>query len=242
MFRFCYSLVVTSRAREPGSRRDAQRNHGLLLAAAREVFAEHGVDARLDEVARRAGVGTGTLYRHFPTREALLEAIFTERTGEFLTAAEAALAEPDAWAGLVGFLETTLEPRSGDRVLKEIFLRYPAAANHLSESRQQIHALLERLLERAHHQGVLRTDFLLPDLALVLWSFAPVIDATADTAPASWRRHLHWLLDGIRPSAASPQTEPALNEQQLTEAMRSLREHRSLRRQQRAASPKPDHL
>jgi AcrR family transcriptional regulator len=230
---------MTAPAREPGSRRDAQRNRGLLVAAAREVFAEHGVDARVDEVARRAGVGTGTLYRHFPTREALLEAIFTERFGELLAAAEAALGEPDAWAGLVGFLETTLEPRSGDRVLKEIFLRYPAAESRLTESRQQMHALLEQLLERAHSEGVLRADFMVPDLALVLWSFAPVIDATADTAPTVWRRHLHWLLDGLRPNAATPQTEPALDDQQLAEAMRSLRQHR-LRKQHRAEpSPNP---
>ena len=89
-------------APERRSRRDAERNRELLVAAARESFAEHGVDARLDEIARRAGVGTGTLYRHFPTREALVEAIFAERVGEFLALAEAGLAEPDAWAGLVG--------------------------------------------------------------------------------------------------------------------------------------------
>lgn len=232
-FRFLLQLSdVATRAREPGSRRDAQRNRGLLIAAAREVFAEQGVEARVDEVARRAGVGTGTLYRHFPTRETLLEAIFAERIGEFLAAAEAALAEPDAWAGLVGFLETTLEPRSGDRVLKEIFLRHPGGSR-LTDSRQQLHTLLARLLERAHSQGVLRVDFTLPDLALSLWSFAPVIDATADAAPTVWRRHLHWLLDGLRPAAATPQTEPALDNQQLAQAMCSLRQHRSPRKQQR---------
>ena len=96
-------------APERGSRRDAQRNRALLVSAAREAFAEHGVDARLDEIARRAGVGSGTLYRHFPTREALVEAIFAERVGEFLALAEAGHVEPDGWAGLVGFLEATLE-------------------------------------------------------------------------------------------------------------------------------------
>jgi AcrR family transcriptional regulator len=232
---------LATAAREPGSRRDAQRNRGLLVAAARSVFAERGVDARVDEVARRAGVGTGTLYRHFPTREALLEAIFAERIGELVTAADAALAEPDAWVGLVGFLEATLEPQSGDRVLKEIFLRYPAAENRLTESRQQIYALLERLLERGHSQGVLRADFALPDLALALWSFAPLIAATADTAPTVWRRHLHWLLDGLRPIAATPQIEPALNDQQLSDAMHSFRQHRFPRKQRRATpSPKPN--
>jgi len=211
---------------QPGSRRDAQRNHGLLVAAAREVFAEQGVEAPLDVIARRAGLGQGTLYRHFPTRESLVEAIVAERMGEFLALAEAALAEPDAWTGLVRFLEATLELQGGDRVLKEIFVRYPPGEGSLAETREQMRSLFEKLLERAHSQGALRTDFSLPDLALVLWSFAPVIDATAETAPAAWRRHLHWLLDGLRPDAATPQTEPALTEAQLTEAMRCLRTQR----------------
>lgn len=214
----------------PGTRRDAQRNHSLLVAVAREVFAERGVEAPLDEIARRAGLGIGTLYRHFPTREALVEALFAERFDEFLAVAEAALAEPDAWKGLVRFLEATLELQSGDRVLKEIFLRYPPGEGRLTETRQQLRQLFGQLIEHAHAQGVLRPDFVLPDLALLLWSFAPVIDATAETSPAAWRRHLHWLLDGLRPAAATPQPEPPLDDRELGEAMRCLREQRFPRR------------
>jgi len=218
-------------APERGSRRDAQRNRALLIAAARESFAEHGVDARLDEIARRAGVGTGTLYRHFPTREALVEAIFAERVGEFLALAEAGLAEPDAWAGLVGFLEATLELQRSDRVLKEIFLRYPPGEGRLAETRAQMREQFDELIGRAREQGSLRPDFTVPDLALLLWSFAPVIDATADTAPEVWRRHLHWLLDGLRAEAATPQTQPPLDDDQLSESMRCLRAQRFGRRQ-----------
>ena len=218
-------------APERGSRRDAQRNRVLLVAAAREAFAEHGVDARLDEIARRAGVGSGTLYRHFPTREALVEAIFAERVGEFLALAEAGLAQPDAWAGLVGFLEATLELQRSDRVLKEIFLRYPPGEGRLAETRAQMRAQFDELIGRARDQGALRPDFTVSDLALLLWSFAPVIDATADTAPEVWRRHLHWLLDGLRAEAATPQTQPPLDDDQLSESMRCLREQRLGRRQ-----------
>ena len=214
----------------PRSRRDALRNRALLVAAAREVFAELGVEARLDEIARRAGVGIGTLYRNFPTREALVEVLFAERVDEFLAVARAALAEPDAWAGLTAFLDATLELQSGDRVLKEIFLRYPPGEGLLAESRRQMRALFERILSRAHDQGVLRADFSLPDLTLLLWSFAPVIDATATTAPTTWRRHLHWLLDGLRPASATPQSEPSLDDAQLAESMRHLRRQRFPRR------------
>jgi AcrR family transcriptional regulator len=220
--------------RLPGSRRDAQRNRGLLVAAARAAFAEHGVEARLDEIARRAGVGTGTLYRHFPTREALVEAVFAERIGVFVAAAEAALDQADAWVGLVGFLETTLETRSGDRALKEILLRYPPPDEQLSDSRARIDELLARLLERAREQGTLRPDFELADLTVLLWSFAPVIDATAETAPRFWRRHLHWILDGLRLDAATPQPEPSLDDGELAAATASLREHRLPRKPPRA--------
>ena len=82
-----------------GGRRDAQRNHELLVEAARELFMEQGVEAPLEEVARRAGLGIGTLYRHFATRDALVEAIVERRMGELLAIAEAALSEPDGWAG-----------------------------------------------------------------------------------------------------------------------------------------------
>jgi AcrR family transcriptional regulator len=218
-------------APERGSRRDAQRNRALLIAAARESFAEHGVDARLDEIARRAGVGTGTLYRHFPTREALVEAIFAERVGEFLALTEAGLAQPDAWSGLVGFLEATLELQRSDRVLKEIFLRYPPGEGRLAETRAQMRAQFDELIGRAREQGSLRPDFTVGDLALLLWSFAPVMDATADTAPEVWRRHLHWLLDGLRTEAATPQTQPPLDDDQLSESMRCLRAQRFGRRQ-----------
>jgi len=211
-------------------RRDALRNRKLLLASAREVFAEDGVEARLDEIARRAGVGSGTLYRHFSTREALVEAIFAERVGEVISIAEAALAQPDAWRGLVGFLEAMLEMQSSDRVLREIFLRYPPGEGQLAEARQRMRQLFERLLARAHDARVLRHDFGFPDLALLLWSFAPVIDATAEAAPTAWRRHLHWVLDGLRPGAATPQVERPLDGDQLTVAMRSLRERRFPRR------------
>jgi AcrR family transcriptional regulator len=215
---------------EPGSRRDAQRNHKLLVAAARDAFAERGVEAPLDEIARRAGLGIATLYRHFPTRDALVEAIFAERVDEFLAVGETALADEDAWTGLVGFLERTLELQTSDRVLKEIFLRYPPAEGRLAETRRELRQLFERVLARAHDQGVLRRDFAAPDLALVLWSFAPVIDATAEIAPNVWRRHLHWLLDGLRAESATPQTEAPLDDEQLAQAMRCLREQRFQRK------------
>jgi len=209
-----------------GQRRDARRNHELLVAAAREVFAERGADASLEEIARRAGVGVGTLYRHFATREALVEAVFERRIGEFVAVAEAAAAEPDGWLALVGFLEQMLEIQAGDRLLKDALLRSAPGTGRVDRARAEMRRQFEGVLERARAQGRLRGDFEFPDLAVLLWSFSTLIDATSEAAPNAWRRHLHWLLDGLRAEAATPQSEPALGEEQFQASILALRARR----------------
>lgn len=223
---------------QKGQRRHARRNHELLVAAAREVFSEQGVAASLEEIARRAGVGIGTLYRHFATREALVEAIFDERINEFSAIARAAADEPDGWQALVRFLEQTLELQAGDRVLKDVLMRYPPGAGRLASARDEMRRLFEQLIERAREQGRLRADFVFPDLAVLFWSFAPLIEATSEVAPNAWRRHLQWLLDGLRAESATPQTEPPLSDEQLHAAMQSLQEQR-FGRLHRAAHKEP---
>ena len=215
---------------QAGQRSHARRNHELLVAAAREVFAERGVEASLEEIARRAGVGVGTLYRHFSTRDALVEAVFERRVGEFVAVAERAAAEPDGWLALVAFLEQTLEIQAGDRMLKDVFLRLPPGTGRVERAREEMRRLFEQVLERARGQGRLRDDFRFPDLALLFWSFSPLIDATAEVAPNAWRRHLHWLLDGMRAEAATTQVEPPLADDQLHRAMQALRRWRLGRR------------
>src|SRR5256714_10736248 len=223
---------------QKGLRRHARRNHELLVAAAREVFAEHGVEASLEEVARRAGVGIGTLYRHFTTREALVEAIFERRFGELIAVAEAAASEPDGWSALVLLLEGTLELQTADHVLKDALMRNLSGAGKLAAAREELRRLFEQVLERARGQGALRGDFVLPDLVLLLWSFTPIFDATVEVAPNAWRRHLHWLLDGLRAERAAPQVEPPLTDAELRGAVESLREHRLGRRRAPAGGEK----
>jgi len=211
-------------------RRDAQRNHELLVEAARELFAEQGVEASLEEIARRAGLGIGTLYRHFPSREAFVEAIFERRIGELVAVTENAAAEPDAWAAFSQLLERTLELQAGDRVLKDVLMRYPPGASKLAGAREELRALYEQVLERARRQGALRADFTFSDLALLFWSLAPLIDATAEVAPETWRRHLHFVLDGLRADVATPQAQQPLTDEQLLSATHALHEQRLGRR------------
>ena len=193
------------------------------------MFAERGPDASLEEIARRADVGIGTLYRHFPTREALIEVIFEEHFDQIVAAAEAAAADEDAWEGLVGFLDRVLDLQARNFPLRSVFLRLPTSPG-IAERRKLIGPLLDRLVERAREQGAVRDDLTVGDLSMAMWSFAPIFEATADIAPQAWRRHLQIVLDGIRPEAATPQTARPLAGRQLERAMEALRERYHRRR------------
>jgi AcrR family transcriptional regulator len=204
-------------------RADAVRNRSLLIEAGREVFTEHGPEAALEEVARRARVGIGTLYRHFPSRDALVEAIYAEHIGEIVRLAEESAAVEDAWAGLTGFLEHVLELQGRNLPLRAMFLRQASGSGIVAERRRQIVPLLKRLVDRAREQGALRDDFTIADLSVAMWSFAPVFEATSEIAPDAWRRHLRILLDGMQPAAATPQVARPLTKPQLEAAVEALR-------------------
>jgi len=202
-------------------RRDAERNRQKLLDAGREVFAEDP-EAPLDEIARRAGVGIGTLYRHFPTRDALVEVIYAEHIDEVLAAAEKAADAESPWDGLVAFLEQVLELQARNLPLRGVFLRHSTDAA-LAERRRRIQPALARLVARGREEGEVRDDFTVGDLSLALWSFAPIFEATSGVAPEVWRRHLRILLDGMRPVAATPQSVRPLAGRQLDAAIHALR-------------------
>ncbi|MHA5054363.1 TetR/AcrR family transcriptional regulator [Streptomyces sp. SD15] len=203
-------------------RRDAQRNRDALLASARACFAEHGLEAPLEQVAKRAGLAIGTLYRHFPTRLDLVQAVFAEKTAVWQAAAEKAVAMDDAWAGLCHFLETMCELQSADRGFNDLAsMRLPETAC-LAGAQTRIHELGVRIVERAQEQGSLRPDLTPEDLAFVIWSHSRITEATHDIAPGVWRRHLYLLLDGFRADRAHPLPEPPLTPGQLYRAMTRL--------------------
>src|SRR3954451_10886682 len=100
-------------------RKDAARNRDRLLAAARDLFAAHGLNVTLNDIAHHAGVGVGTAYRRFPNKEAVIDALFEQQLRDMAAVADQALQDPDAWHGLVTFLERSLDMQSGDRGLIE---------------------------------------------------------------------------------------------------------------------------
>lgn len=200
-------------------RRDAQRNRDALLAAARECFAEHGLEAPLEQVAKRAGVAIGTLYRHFPARVDLVQALFAEKLSAWLDAAEQAAAMPDAWAGFCLYVETMCALQADDRGFNDLTsIRLPAAAC-IERTQARIHQLGIQIVERAQEQGALRPDVTPEDLAFLIWSHSRITEATHGIAPGCWRRYLHLMLDAFRADRAHPLPEPPLTPDQLYAAM-----------------------
>src|SRR5689334_9580535 len=123
-------------------RRDAARNRQRILQAAREVFAERGLGVTLDDIADRAGVGVGTVYRRFADKEALIDALFEERIDELASIAEDALAEGDGWEGLVSFLDRSLAMQAADRGFKDIVTSGTHGRARVAEARARIAPLI----------------------------------------------------------------------------------------------------
>jgi AcrR family transcriptional regulator len=207
--------MSTGRGIARAPRSDGLRNRDALLAAAREAFAEHGLNASLQQVARAAGVAIGTLYRHFPTRDDLLVAVFAEKLRIVADTGERALAHTDAWEGFVLFLETLCGLQAGDLGFNELASMDRPASGDAAQVRMHIHQLWRRLLARAQEDGAVRRDLTLNDMFVLLWSHSRIIDATYGVAPRAWRRHLHLMLDAYRAERAHPLPEPALTARQM---------------------------
>jgi AcrR family transcriptional regulator len=203
-------------------RRDAQRNRDLLVVAARQVFAERGLEVPLEDIAREAGVSIGTLYNRFPTRGALVDAALAGKVATAVELAGRAATKPDPWEGFAWFLERTCELQAADRGYNELCARSLPEATEIEALKAKGHALVLEIVDRAQRAGALRADFRDGDFAFVLWSVARTIEATGRHAPDAWRRHLAFMLDGFRAPAASPLPRRALAPEEVAEAMRNL--------------------
>lgn len=203
-------------------RRDAQRNRELLIAAAREVYAEQGMEAPLDEIARRAGVGNATLYRRFPTRGALIEAVFGDSLNDTLRRGEEARMAEDAWEGLVGYLEYIFEGLAADRGSNDLMTTGVQDVPSLDALKAHHHRTVSLLIRRAQEQGSMRGDIVTEDLLFMLAALGRVVPASVTAAPGAWPRHLHLLLSGLRAEAAAALPAAPLTADQLSAALLDL--------------------
>ena len=189
---------------EPTLRADAERNRTLVLAAAHEVFAEQGLGAPMNEIARRAGVGIATLHRRFPTREDLITATFAVKMKTYVEEIDDALQDPDPWRGFCGYIDRVCEMQASDRGFTHVLtLTFPTAKAFEADRNRSYQGCIE-LIARAKETGRLRPDFSPEDLILLLMANAGVISATGESAPGAWRRLVAYMVQAF----SADHTEP----------------------------------
>ena len=204
-----------------GLRADAARNRAAILAVARDVFAEQGLEAPLEVIAARAGVGIATLYRRFPTREKLVAAAMVERIAQYAQAAEQALENPDPWAGFAGFVQRICELQACDRGMGDLLSMTLSAGEQIEQLRRTANENVITLIDRAKASGTLRPDFVGEDLLLLLIATAAVMQVTRADAPDAWRRFVALALDAFRGQDSAGLPEPPTTVQ-MTRAMARL--------------------
>ncbi len=180
-----------------GLRADAARNRTRILAAATTVFAERGLDATLDEIAEHAGVGVATVYRRFPHKAALVDALFEQSVQQVVDLVDAAERANDSWDGLVMFLEGITQMQIADTGLRDLMLHGSYLQDRIAQLKEYMLPVVTRLVLRAQRDGHLRDDFVVSDVPLIELMLSSVARYTSDIAPELWRRYLGVILDGI---------------------------------------------
>jgi AcrR family transcriptional regulator len=183
-------------------RADARRNRERVIAAARAVFSEHGREAQMDDVARQAGVGVGTVYRHFPTKDALLGALIADAFDRVAAEARRALEEPDPWAALTRVLWFAAENLATDRALSEAMASDAEIPEGATAGQAILTETVSELMRRAAAAGALRADAMVDDIPMLMCGvgMGTIKDHRCTDA---WRRHLQIVIDGLRASSAS---------------------------------------
>ncbi|SDI52985.1 DNA-binding transcriptional regulator, AcrR family [Sinosporangium album] len=191
-------------------RSDAQDNRERILAAARTAFAEQGLDVAMREIARRAEVGPATLYRHFPTKEALVTDVFTEQMAACTAIVDEGLADPDPWRGFCRMIERVCELHALDRGFTAAFVSAFPSAIDLAADRERALGKAAELARRAKAGGKLRPDFVLDDLIMVLMANGGIRTTSPAAAVAASRRFAALLIQGMRAEPAIPPLPPAV--------------------------------
>ncbi|KOV85571.1 TetR family transcriptional regulator [Nocardia sp. NRRL S-836] len=179
-------------------RRDAERNRQLLLRTAYDLMAAQGLDVSYEDIARAAGTGMGTMYRRFPHRQDLLDALFSDHIDTVIGLAEQASRHEDAWAGLAWFLERQLEIEAQSRGLGELLRSRNQATGSVLRARERMTPLVADLVDRAVRAGQLPQGVTPADFAAVHVMVGSVMDASRTHTPHLWRRALRIALAGVR--------------------------------------------
>jgi len=187
------ALVQVQRA----LRADARRNREAVIAAAKKLFAEEGLDAQMPDVAKHANVGVGTVYRHFPTKDDLIAALVAERFERLAQKASEGLLAEDAWEGMADFIRFSAQLQADDRGLCEVMGSRPEVMDAAAHA-AGLPEICEGLVKRAQRSGQLRRDLTWEDIPMIACGLGRITQATVGPASGRWPRLLEIILDGLR--------------------------------------------
>jgi AcrR family transcriptional regulator len=200
-------MALAPSARAP--RADAERNRRLVLDTAARLFAERGSAATLNDVAREAHVGVGTVYRNFADKEAMLDALFDDKISGLARLAREAAAVEDPGAGFREFLLALMQKRATDRGLDAILTEPGRNLRFAEELGREFVPTVDRLVTRAIAAGEVRPGVSADEVCLLAYMVGKVADVTRQVEPEVWRRYAQLLIDGTRPSAHTTPLAPA---------------------------------
>ncbi|MFD4320741.1 TetR/AcrR family transcriptional regulator [Streptomyces sp. NPDC058548] len=200
-------------------RADAERNRQLVLATAGRMFAEHGIGVTLNEIAREAGLGVGTVYRRFPDLQALIDALYAERFSSLLQLAIDAGQQEDPGQALRHYLLAAAARRAEDAALEVIIEHASLDQSEIAERRDELGRHVDGLVEQAVAAGAVRADFTSSDAYNVLYMLGTVADHTEKFAPGNWRRYAEVLLSGFGLEADSAERTAAMTDEQMRQAV-----------------------
>ena len=178
-------------------RADARRNRAAVIEAAKQLFAEQGLDAQMPDVAKQAKAGVGTVYRHFPTKDDLIGALVAERFERLAQNAREGLRTPDPWEGIADFIRFAAEIQADDRGLCEVMGSRPEMMDAAAYA-VGLPELCEQLVKRAQRSRQLRRDLTWEDIPMIACSLGRITQATTGPATGRWPRLVEIVLDGLR--------------------------------------------
>jgi AcrR family transcriptional regulator len=179
-------------------RADARRNREAVLAAAREEFREHGFVCQMDDIAQAAGVGVGTVYRHFPNKEALLDALVADRFETMAAKTAEALEQEDPWEAFCELMRWSAKLQADDRGLSEVLGSRPLVGQ-VAAAKSGLVDLSAKLMRKAQRAGEMRKDLMVEDIPTMICGLSAVTGAAEGSMPAmNWERFLEVMLDGMR--------------------------------------------
>jgi len=179
-------------------RADARRNHDAVLEAARTCFARHGLECQMDEIAKTAKVGVGTVYRHFPNKDDLFAALVHDRFVRLAERTEEALTEDDPWEAFCDLMRWSADYQAKDRALSEFLATNPALGQHEAVE-TGLTELTAQLIKKAKASGGMRKDIVVEDVPTLICGLSAVTGSHAASMPSlNWERYLEIVLEGMR--------------------------------------------